>query len=135
MGVDLATLSRRAIEAVGRRDFDEAVRFYTADSEWDVSAMGLGTYRGVQVIRREMEQWTGTYGQFSVEVEEVRELGDGVVLSVTQQSARPSGSSGEVRMRFGAVTEWRAGSIARVTAFLDIDEARAAAERLAQERG
>ncbi len=131
----LATLSRSAVEAVGHRDFEEAMRFYTDDSVWDVSAMGLGIYRGAESIRRELEHWTGAYEQFAVEVEEVRDLGNGMVLSVTRQGGRPLGSSGHVQMRFAAVTEWRAGSILRVTAFLDVDEARAAAERLVKERG
>jgi hypothetical protein len=40
----------------------------------------------------------------------------------------------QCRDAFASVNEWRAGMIARVTTFLDIDEARAAAERLAEER-
>jgi hypothetical protein len=43
-------------------------------------------------------------------------------------------SSGEVRLRSGVVGEWVDGVIVRVTIYPDIDEARAAAERLAEER-
>jgi hypothetical protein len=38
-------------------------------------------------------------------------------------------------MRWAAVAEWADGLTTRVTVYTDIDEARAAAERLAQERG
>ena len=38
-------------------------------------------------------------------------------------------------MRYGAVTEWIEGLLARMTVNTDIDAARAAAERLARERG
>ncbi len=132
---DLVELSRNAIEAAGRRDFDSAVSCYAPDAVWDVSAMGMGVYEGVAVIRRELEQWINAYQQFEIEVEEVRDFGNGVILSVTHQGGRPLGSSGYLQMRFASVTVWRDGSIARVTPYPDIDEARAAAERLAQEPG
>jgi len=38
-------------------------------------------------------------------------------------------------MRYAAVGVWREGLIERVTSYRDIDEARAAAERLAESRG
>ena len=43
--------------------------------------------------------------------------------------------SGDVRLRYAAVTAWVEGAVARDTNYTDIDEARAAAERLAQSRG
>jgi hypothetical protein len=47
------------------------------------------------------------------------------------------GSSGEVTIRYGSVITWDDGLVVRVANYpeADIDEARAAAERLAQERG
>jgi ketosteroid isomerase-like protein len=110
------------------------VSFYAPDSVWDVSAMGMGVYEGVTVIRRELEQWINAYQQFEIEVEEVRDLGNGVILSVTHQGGHPLGSSGYLQMRFATVTVWRGGMIARVTPYPDVDQARAAAERLAEER-
>ena len=50
-------------------------------------------------------------------------------------TGHPVGSSGEVQIRFGSVASWTEAVVERLTAFMDIDEARAAAERLAQERG
>src|SRR5213080_4581579 len=46
---------------------------------------------------------------------------------------RPIGSGGEVQLRYAAVTEWVGGMVVRDTNYTDIDEARAAAERLAEE--
>jgi hypothetical protein len=51
------------------------------------------------------------------------------------QNARPAGSNGHVRLRYAAVSVWREGVIVRTTNYSDIDEARAAAERLAETRG
>ena len=60
--------------------------------------------------------------------------GDGVVLTVLVVKGLVSGA-GDLNMRYAQVNEWRDGLIARETLYLDIDEARAAAERLAEERG
>ena len=91
---DLASLNRQAIEAAGRREFDAAVSFYGPESVWDTSAMGMGTFRGADVIRRNLEEWTASYEDFAVEIEENRDLGGGVLLSVTRQRGRMAGSGG-----------------------------------------
>jgi hypothetical protein len=51
------------------------------------------------------------------------------------QRARPVGSSAWVEFRDARVLLFADGLVARVNAFVDIDEDRSAAERLAQERG
>ena len=63
-----------------------------------------------------------------------QDLGSAVTLGVLIQKGRPVGSSGEVELRFGTVNVWEDGKIARITNYTDIDEARAAAEHLAEER-
>jgi hypothetical protein len=49
----------------------------------------------------------------------------------------PVGSAGRTQLRevFAYVVVWENDAITRVTAYGNIDEARAAAERLAEERG
>ena len=131
---DLVELTRQAIEAAGRRDFDAAMSRYAEDSVLDGSAMGILVYEGVDTIRREMEAWTAAFEEFEIDIDEIHDMGNGVVLSLTRQSGRPSGASGHVQMPFIGVTQWSAGKIVRTIAFIDIDEARAAAERLAWER-
>jgi ketosteroid isomerase-like protein len=131
---DLVALNRQAIEAVGRGDFDAAMTPYGPESVWDTSALGMGTYRGADVIRRAIEEWTASYEDFAVEIEENRDLGNGVILSVTRQRGRIAGSSGYLELLYASVTEWAGGLITRVTPFIDIDEARAAAKRVAAER-
>jgi hypothetical protein len=68
-------------------------------------------------------------------MDEVLELDNGVVYTVNQQVARPTGSSGDVRLHDGYVFICEDSRIERWTAYQNIDEARAAAERLAEERG
>jgi hypothetical protein len=54
---------------------------------------------------------------------------------VLRQNARPAASQGHVATRYAAVAVWEEGMIVRATQYSDIDEARAAAERLAESRG
>jgi hypothetical protein len=65
------------------------------------------------------------------EFEDIRDVGNGVVFAVVVQNGRPVGSAGHLRQREGWVYLWVGGLIARLT-ISDIDEARAAAERLAE---
>src|SRR5205814_59616 len=67
-----------------------------------------------------------------VDIGVVRDPHDQAVLI---QKARLVGGSGEVRLRYAAVGVWADGLVVRVTNYTDVDEARAAAERLAEERG
>lgn len=60
----LVERNRNAIEAAGRRDFESPVSFCAPDSVRDVSAIGMGVYERVAVIRRELEQRINAYRQF-----------------------------------------------------------------------
>jgi hypothetical protein len=62
-------------------------------------------------------------------------MSEAVMLIIQEQSGRPAGSSARVGVRFAGVATWADGLLVRVTNYIDIDEARAPAERLAQERG
>ena len=69
-----------------------------------------------------------------MEFEDVLDLGNGVVFLVAVEKGRLVGSTGVVQQRQGWVVTVVDGLIVRITSYTDIDEARAAAERLAQER-
>jgi hypothetical protein len=69
------------------------------------------------------------------EAEEILDLGNGVTFAVLTLRGHLVGS-GDVGLRYAAVTAWVEGAVARDTNYTDIDdETRAAAERLAQSRG
>ena len=78
---------------------------------------------------------TVAYEEFEWRSEEILDLGNGVVFGVARASGRPVGSTGRVENRVVIVAVWEEGLIVRGTTYTDIDEARAAAERLAKERG
>jgi hypothetical protein len=124
---------RRSLEAFNRRDFDAAFAAIAPDV-WDTSSIGLGVYEGREVVRAFAEDWVRTYDDWAAELEEIRNLGNGVVFYVLRHSGRIAGSSSLVDLRH-SYTVVADGLVLRVTVHADIDEARAAAERLAEERG
>jgi ketosteroid isomerase-like protein len=133
---DLVELGRVLFEAANRRDFDALLSFYAPDAVWDMNPLGgLGTFEGHAAIRSFWEDWYASYEEFEIKPEETLDLGNGVGFNVVIQNARPVGSSSAVRLRYALVSVWVAGLIARLANYTDIDEARAAAERLAEERG
>jgi hypothetical protein len=124
---------RWQFEAGNRRDIDAVMSTFAVDAV--LEGRGLGDiFEGQAAIRAFVEGWFGMYEELEFKLEEVHDLGNGVVLAVVLQEARPDGVAGYVQQREGWVYVWVGGLIARLTVF-DIDEARAAAERLAQERG
>jgi len=96
-----------------------------------------GTFEGRSAIRGLFEDFLSAYEDFQAEREEIIDLGNGVTFAMTVVKGRLTGSSGELKLRFPTVTIWTDGIIERQTDYnsTDIDEARAAAERLAEERG
>src|SRR3954454_13277822 len=131
---DLVELVRSQWEAVNRRDLDALMSLCSPDGVYDPSPGGVGIFEGPAAIRGFLEDWWGAFEELRFELEEVRDLGNSVVFAVVRQDARPAGSIGHVRAREAYVYEWVDGLNARVTIYLDIDAARAAAERLAEER-
>jgi ketosteroid isomerase-like protein len=130
---DLLDVLRRAIDAANSGDLDALTSFYTPDAVWEVA--GLGTHEGTAEIRRFFEDWMDAYEEFEVELHETLDLGNGVAFAVVVQRGRPVGSTGRVQLRYATTSIWVDGMIARQTNHSDTDEARAAAERLAGERG
>ncbi len=105
---------------------------FAVDAVFEGRALG-DIFEGQAAIRAFVESWFGTYEELEYGLEEVRDLGNGVVFTVVVQNGRPAGSAGHVRQREGWVFVWVRGLCARLT-ISEVDEARAAAERLAGER-
>ena len=132
---------RRLLEALNRRDFDTASSVWASDAVWELAPLSLGVIEwspliGREAIRKLYEDMAGAFEDLETENEEFDDLGSGVTFGVVVIRGRPHGSGGLVESpRTGIVATWSDGRIARATNYTDLDEARAAAERLAQERG
>ncbi|HTQ68627.1 MAG TPA: nuclear transport factor 2 family protein [Solirubrobacteraceae bacterium] len=130
---DLVGLTRSSIEAANRRDLDAVASSFAEDATFDGRALG-DHFEGRAAIRGFLQNWFDTYEALEFGLEEVRHLGNGVVCAVVVQDGRPAGSAGHVRQREGWVFVWVGGLIACLSVY-EVDAGRAAAERLAQERG
>jgi ketosteroid isomerase-like protein len=129
---DLAELTRVVFEAVNRRDIDAVMSFFAPDA----LLAGFEVVEGRAAIRGFLDEWFGYFAELRFEVEEFVVLDDGVVLAVVHQEGRPVGVDGQVHQREGWAIHWSAdGLLVRLTTNNDIGEVRAAAARLAQERG
>lgn len=125
---------RRTMVAFSRGDFDAQMSVYAPDAVLDMSARGLGVFEGLAAIRRFWEDYYRSFEDLGFELDEVLDLGRGVIFAVVRQDARPVGVRAHVRTREGWVSVWDRGVFIRGSSYADIDEARAAGERLAQER-
>jgi hypothetical protein len=132
---DPLEVARRLTEAYNGRDLDAIVSLYSAGAEWDMSALGVGVLRGHDAIRRFLEGWLGDYVEFEFTLEEVEDLGHGVAWAVVLPRGRQRGATGFDEFRYGNCAVSEGGLIERMVFSTDTDAGRAAAERLAEERG
>ena len=129
---DLVKLVQRMIDALNVGDIDVAMNLYASDV---VVEGAMQTLEGRDAVRGWTQDWRNAFDEYELTVEEVRDLGNGVTFSVSTSRGRPRGGAGWVQFRYGVVNTWVDGVVRRSTFYLDIDEARASAERLAEERG
>jgi ketosteroid isomerase-like protein len=134
---DLVELVERIVAAINAQDFAAAVSFYAPDAILD--ADDAGVHEGRPAIRSFYEDWWGvyedrTYEKPQQEAEEIRDLGDGVVIAVILMRGRLRGAAGVLQQQYAAVATWANGLIDKQTNYLDVDASRTAAERLAEER-
>jgi ketosteroid isomerase-like protein len=128
---DPVELVRKQVEAMDRGDLDGVLSSVAEDAVLDGRVEVL---EGRAAIRGFLEEeWFRTFDELDVELEEVSNLGGGVVFAVVIQDGRLAGGGGRVRQREGWVYLCVGGSITRLTTS-EVDAARATAERLAEER-
>jgi ketosteroid isomerase-like protein len=125
---DLVELVQGLVSVLDRCDVDTVVSFLAPDA---VLEAAVGRFEGVAAIRGFLEDWLGNYEEFAVSLEEVRDLGNGVAFAVILQEGRLVGS-GQVQLRNAMVNVCVDGVVAHMITGPDIQEARAAAERLTE---
>ena len=131
---DLVEVVAGLFEAADRGDWDTVLSAYapyavleTADGVFD--AVSPARMRGF------WEEVAATFEDFAIKVETVVDLGNGIVYSIYRAEGRLAGSTGVVTERMARIYERAEGRITRVITRQHLDEARAAAEWLAGERG
>jgi ketosteroid isomerase-like protein len=129
-----AELTRRIFASANTGDFEGMMSFFGEDSVWDVTPWGLGKHTGLASIRAFLEGWVGSFDEYRVTVEELVDLGGGVVFVVATQHGQSAHVRGELQLRYAPVFTWANDLAVHVTHYRDIDEGRSAAERLAEAR-
>lgn len=132
---DLVELTHRLWRQIKHQDWDAVLGFFSSDATYDMSPLGLGTFEGHAAMRRSWEEWWSTFPDGAWDIEHILRMGQGVVFVEIETQSHVPGSASTVEMGGAFVYEWADDKIARVIAYRDIREARAAAERLAEERG
>lgn len=132
---ELVELTRRSFAYAKVGDWDGVLSFYRPDTDWDMSPAGLRKYEGPEALRQFFVEWTGSYKEWDIELEEVHDLGGAIVLAIALTRGRSGRRAPWVELRFAMIMRWTGGRVARITSYTDIDEARAAAARIVEERG
>jgi hypothetical protein len=140
---DLMALTRSMFDAPGRTPWsqgavvDTFTAFFAADVVWE--SVGLGTtFKGLEASREFLGDWMARFEDYEIDVEEILDLGNEVVLVKSGHAGRPIGSPAHLRLPREVLVNvfvWERGLITQVVSTGDRPEARAAAERLAEERG
>ena len=99
-----------------------------------MSPLGIGVFEGREAALGCWVDVRGSYEDFEQVIEEICDLGNGVGFGVVFARGRLPGSAGWIELRYANVWIWTEGLTERITYYTDINEARAAAERLAEER-
>jgi ketosteroid isomerase-like protein len=88
------------------------------DVVWEVrSGPEQADYRGVQAVAEYYRRYFGTWEDFRVEVEEIRELSDGRVFVVARDTGRGKASKIQVEMRVFQVWTLDGGKVIRWQGF------------------
>jgi ketosteroid isomerase-like protein len=132
---DLVELTRVFFETMDRDwDFGSLAGFFASNAVWDLSDSHIGIYEGVAAIGDFLVGYWATWEDHHHEIEAIHDFGHGVLSVAVREDGCLKGSEARVQARHLQVFEWEQRKIVRITGYPDIDEARAAAECLAEER-
>jgi ketosteroid isomerase-like protein len=133
---DLVELVRQQNEAANRGDIESMTGFYAPDVVFDLAERGIGIFEGVAACRGLLEDYFGSFEELEWEMGEMLVLDNRVLFAVVSQRARPVDVAAQVHTREGWVMGFSAdGLMQSISTYADVAQARAAAERLAEERG
>jgi ketosteroid isomerase-like protein len=129
MSQDNVELVRRAFEAVNRPDADAWAAVVGSDFEFRSIFTGLEgrVYRGPQGAQPYFADLAEAWEHFQIELEDLRDLGDGRVLTRQRVRARGRASGAKTDVRVGSVAEVRAGKVIAIQTYGDPAQARRAA--------
>src|SRR5436309_1821126 len=78
---DLVEVVTGLFEAADRGDWDAMIAPYAPDAIWE-SDDGILDMAGASEVRGQLEGWAGVFEDFTIKVETVVDLGNGIVFSI-----------------------------------------------------
>jgi ketosteroid isomerase-like protein len=129
MSEENVEIVRQAFKSFNEEGYDAAEMFYDPAVVLDNSQSPFpdaGVYRGLESVRKWFEGLAEAFGDFSYDVEAVRDLGDQVAVSLRIRGRGPH-SGIDVDYRFATLFTMRDGKIVRIDRFTDLGEALEAA--------
>ncbi len=119
---------KRVIDAYNRGDLDAIDELCSPDFEWStvMGAVEVETFRGRAGVERYYEALDDAWEEFRVVAEELRELGERVLV-LGRFQGRGRGSGVPVDSPVGIIYDLRGGKASRVRSYLDHGEALRAA--------
>ena len=124
-----------AFAAASAEDLDGVTADLAPNAVWVMDEVGLGPFEGLDAIREFLLEWWSLWQEHNHYVEEAVVLSERVGYAIIREGGRMKNSGSVVEARVAHVLESIDGLVVRDTTYTDIDAARAAAERLAEERG
>jgi ketosteroid isomerase-like protein len=115
---------RKWIDAFNRLDIDSVTHELDPEAElheWP-TAPGAQVYRGPEGVRAAIDSWFEIWEWMEVTVEDLREIGDQVLITLHQR-AQGRGSSAEVEIRTFNVYTFRDGRVYRMQLFTEPEPA------------
>jgi ketosteroid isomerase-like protein len=117
---------RRMIQAFADGGLDAMAEFWDPDIDWraaEGAVDDVGEMHGPVAVRRYIQDWIDTFDDFSVVVEQLRDVGDNRVLGVQRLTGRAKLSGTETDLRYALVSTISDGKVVRAREYMSLDQA------------
>ena len=117
---------RRMLQAFADGGLDAMAEFWDPDIDWRAAEGAIddvGEMHGPVAVRRYIQDWIDTFDDFSVVVEELRDVGDDRVLSIQRLKGQAKLSGAETDLRYALVSTVRDGKVVRAREYLNAEDA------------
>ena len=124
MAQENVELVQRMLDHFYNGEAEQALECFSPDVEIDLRRrVDAGWGRGREELARLIGEWVSSFADWREEINEVRDLGDQVLVEATQRG-RGRESGVELESRYSTVYDVREGAIWRITLYPDATEAR-----------
>jgi ketosteroid isomerase-like protein len=117
---------RRMLQAFADGGLNVMAEFWDPDIDRRAAQGALddiGEMHGPIAVRRHIQDWIDTFDDFSVVVEELRDVGDDRVLTIQRLKGRAKLSGTETDLRYAMVSTVRDGKVVRGREYLRVEDA------------